>query len=150
MNNLTKEIVLHILNNFGITEQKSFNLLDLNNKANIIEFIDYNIDVYSISNFFQNTNINILGMNLSLDSKEYIVYFKVDGTPDYAIYYSENKSEIYCFMNHSWIECNTYMKAMVLAGIEQLKYINTNWKLYIDNQEELNKIKQLILLIDGE
>ncbi|CAB4197020.1 hypothetical protein UFOVP1290_540 [uncultured Caudovirales phage] len=156
--NLSKEIVKHIFANFGIIPS------DFVNQDNLLSLIskEYLLDD-TIS--FENENGNLLknkiwGCQLSTNLqelkilvgdlsqdiyvKEYCMIIQLKDSPVYALYYSysihdilDNESVIaFSLDKQKWIECETYLQATFLAGMQQVKDIGFAWNKCSDYKSQ--------------
>lgn len=138
MNNaLTEQIIKHLFTNLGIIN-KSQNVKSLIVKEYLLqdklvfEFDDntiINSNIWGCEiNIKEKKKLKILISDLSLDASfaEYCVIFHLDDCPTYGIVLMESPNQsftsIACTINGTeWHECNLYLQATFLAGMEKLR-----------------------------
>lgn len=155
MNNTLKEtIIKHILSNFGIIFSSFIDTKSLmSNEFLLSKKISYkNEDGKIIKNDVWGCQISSDQQELKIllsncgdkTTPEYCLLVQLKNAPAYGVYFiqsDENDSEamIACTINgKQWIECQTFLQATFLAGIEQIKDIGLSWNKCISYQEQYN------------
>lgn len=136
---LTEQIVKHIMSNLGIINSKYVNIDQskslMSNDFIINEKLSFKMDNGIINN-------NIWGCQLSIDNQElkillgdvsqfkeineYCVIIHLSNAPIYGLYLTldmqDSQALIACSLDGlKWIQCDTYLQASFLAGMEQIK-----------------------------
>lgn len=80
---------------------------------------------------------------------EYCLLVQLKDAPAYGVYFInsnvENSALISCSVNNSgWLDCNTYLQATFLAGMEQLKDINFTWNKCTNYSEQFKLLQSFI------
>lgn len=79
------------------------------------------------------------------DSPIYGVYLLVDEYEDD----SEDEALLACSINgKNWLECNTYLQATFLAGMEQIKDLGLKWSKCSDYLEQYKTMVSFIKFVD--
>lgn len=100
-----------------------------------------------------NQKIKILCGDCSQDdSKEYALLISVKDAPIYGLYSCFNTNRLIdqeamiavSTDGSSWLECNTFLQATFLAGMEQVKELGLSWDKCPDYKEEFNMLKSFI------
>lgn len=84
------------------------------------------------------------------DIFEYCLLVQLKNAPAYASYFVfgdqvDSEALLACNVNESgWLECNTYLQATFLAGMEQLKDINLTWSKCLNYDKQIDLIKSFI------
>jgi hypothetical protein len=163
---LSKEIVKHIFANFGIIPSNFINqdnLISLINKEYVLNDTISFEDEYGAllkrkiwgcqlsSNAQQ---LKVLVTDLSQDSyiKEYCMLIQLKDSPAYGLYYSYNINEVleddsfmaFSMDNQKWIECETYLQATFLAGMQQIKDIGFAWNKCSDYKDQYKSMINFI------
>lgn len=148
---LKNAICEHILSDFGINSNKNKIISDNYKSSAFIKFEDdgkvVKRNIYAIKSNVENRSIKVYIVDMSLEVKEYSLIIEVDDLPIYGInyyrnFYQDNYSDIFSKIATSldkktWIECNTFLQATFLAGMENIKNLNVSWeKLDITKNEE--------------
>jgi len=121
--------------------------LNLNDSVNNF----YN-KVWSCQSEISGKKIFLLVADCSLekDIKEYSLIVKLEDAPIYGCYLVLNENYnsdalIACTLDgKNWMECNTYLQATFLAGMEQIKELNSNWNKVINYEQEFNLLKSFL------
>jgi hypothetical protein len=160
---LTKSIIRHIYSSLLITESYFINYSENESIINNTYIIDRTLDLNDSETIFKNTvwgcqsdvsgkKISLLVGDCSLDKDvfEYCLIVKLEDAPSYGCYLVVNEEYdpealIACTLDgKNWMECNTYLQATFLAGMEQFKELNTKW-VKIDNYDnEFNLLKSFL------
>lgn len=156
---LMDNIVRHIMSNFLVIDS---NFVDskgtqslINDKFKLEEGISFSFD--------ENSKVaNVWGCQLSLDHKnmkillcdcsqddfiEYCLIVNLDDAPTYGIYLSlEDDSSLIgvSLTGNDWMDCNTYLQATFLAGMESIKELNLEWNKCKDYLDQYNLMKSFI------
>lgn len=96
--------------------------------------------------------IKILLADCSLEKEipEYALLVHLKDNPFYGVYLVcsnqiDTESLIGCSMDGtSWMECNTYLQATFLAGMEHIKDIGLAWNKCSGYKDELKSLKEFI------
>jgi hypothetical protein len=90
------------------------------------------------------------------DNKDYALLIQLKNCPAYGLYWTQDKRSkipgeplIACSVDTGWLECNTYLQAMFLAGIEQTKDIGLVWNKCQDYKKQLDLLKSFIQFHDA-
>lgn len=81
---------------------------------------------------------------------EYCLIVQLKNAPAYGVYlvYSDevaNEPLIACTLNgQDWLECQTYLQATFLAGMEQIRDIGLTWHKCNDYKEQFNMMMSFI------
>jgi hypothetical protein len=128
---------------------------------------DYNDGVLQQSEFknvwgcqmrAHNNTIKVLCGDCSVDSnKEYALIIHHEGSPIYGVYSAFNKdllidqeaSIAVSTDGEGWLECNTFLQATFLAGVEQIKELGLGWGKCEDYIKDFNALKSFIYYHDG-
>lgn len=156
---LTDCIVEHIFDNLGISLQRTASLRDL--AFQLQDTIQYQEDdeVYG-----ENAHATLYGAEFSIEkskfrmlladfnsnetNSEYALVVKLEGSPTYGCYlYVDNaigdpEDGFICFAAkpNTWVKASVAIQATFLAGMENLREINSSWikpKKYQDLLQEL-------------
>lgn len=160
---LTKNIIKHIYSSLLIIPS-DFIKVDKNNSLMDKEYlIEQTLNLNDTVNVFKNKvwgcQSDVSGKKMSLlvadcsvdqDIEEYCLVVKLEDSPSYGCYLVVNEDYnsdalIACTLDgKSWMECTTYLQATFLAGMEQLKEVNSPWSK-IDNFEvEFDLLKSFL------
>jgi len=135
---LTHEIAAYILEGFGINSNKKSIKTDEYKTSSVIKFeykdniIERNI--YSIKSIADDREIKIYFLDISSsDVEEYAFIIGIDKLPIYGIYFYEEGDDIRSSIctsadKQNWLECNIFLQATFLAGMESIKELNFVWK----------------------
>lgn len=134
--NLSKEIILKILNNFGVFSKKS-GIIDKQCKLPIQFIFEYDdsTEKYDIwagqLNINEKTVIKCLYSNFS--NENYIEHNLIIGSDtSYGLQLLENESSFKILQNNKWINANTIMQAKVLIGSELILSHGLLWEKLSD------------------
>lgn len=155
---LREAIVKHIFSNFLLIPS---NFIDFNKSKSLQnkEFLlpdiipfdneQNNNKIWACQTFIDHKEIKlILGdCSLNKDIPEYALIVQVKDSPIYGVYIVNNFYNkqilsdplIAVTLNgKDWLECQTYLQATFLAGMEQFKDLGFSWEKCIDYKKELN------------
>lgn len=127
---LLKQIIIHILNNFGLLNSNLKSLKEFKLDNDLFFDKENHFPLYGCKISDEQTSMNVLCSEL--DENEYCLLVEVPGNNIYAIYYS-NDEYLMNFYKGSWIECGTYLQAILLAGLEMSKNIGLPWVKFESN-----------------
>lgn len=139
---LLQEIIRHIFFNFAITSPELINFKKVKSlksseffleKKQIYDDNDNNLWGCQIS--YESNEFKILLMDCSQDKdiNEYALLISIKNSPTYGLYIIDSDQVddeplIACSINNKdWMECNTYLQATFLAGMEQIKDLGFDW-----------------------
>lgn len=164
MNNILRNtIVKHIFSNFGVIQSK---FIDSNKTKSLMS----NEFLLSKKISYKNTagNIvknNVWGCQITLDqkefkilladygqdsSKEYCLLVQLKNSPAYGLYILNDEilgdeTMIACTLDgKQWMECQTFLQATFLAGMEQIKDIGLSWSKCNSYREQFDLILSFI------
>lgn len=165
---LRAEIIRHVLANFGVIPS---DFVDLNKSNSLLnkEFLiseklsfedEDGLDIYNkiwgcqISADIQEIKVLLGDCTQEKDYPEYAMIVQLKNAPAYGLYLSfkesySDASSNYCFMAYSldsinWLECNTFLQATFLTGMEQLKEIGYSWNKITNYQSQYNSLLSFI------
>lgn len=161
---LRESIVKHIFSNFVIIPSNFVNFdksKSLQNKEfelpEIIPFEDNENDnkIWGCQTFIDQKELKlILGdCSANKDIPEYALIIQVKDSPTYGVYFVNNflnknlssESLIAVTLNgKDWLECQTYLQATFLAGMEQFKDLGFTWTKCFDYKKDLNTLFSFI------
>lgn len=145
---LTEQIIRHIFKNIGIQNSANENQinslireeflthksLELEEDGNVNKYPIYGCEI-TIPNGSE--KISIVLSDISNEIPEYLLLVRLNNAPPYAVHLAyadklgqreiSNPLIAYYFVSSKWAECNTYLQATFLAGMEQLKDIHIPW-----------------------
>lgn len=149
---LTDCIVEHIFDNLGISLQRTASLRDpVFQLKETIEYDDvYQAPLYGAEFTIEKSHFRMLLADFS-DSEtysEYAMVIKLTGSPTYGCYLfidgaiGTPEDGLICFAAkpNTWLKASISIQATFLAGMENLREVNTSWtkpKKYQDLLEEL-------------
>lgn len=167
---LLKEIVWHIYSNFLIVPS---DFIDPNSSLSLMDK-EYLLDkklvfqsdegaglsknVWGCQLVTGNQKIKILCGDCSQDdTKEYALLISVKDAPVYGVYSCFNQNRLVdqeamiavSTKDSGWLECNTFLQATFLAGMEQMKELGLSWDKCQDHKEEFNLLKSFISYHDS-
>ena len=165
---LTEQIAFHIFSKFGIMKAdfidntKTGSLTD--DYYLLPETISFKLDdgnlitnkVFGCQMTLSKTNeFKILLADCSKEKSilEYCLFVQPKNVPAYAIYaiLNSNNHEVLIGVSSSkdhWMPCNTYLQALFLAGMENIKDISLNWTTCISYTEEYKQMVSFIQFHD--
>lgn len=166
--NLTEEIVKHIMANFLIIPSEHINQetnQPLISKEYLLnEKLTFEVDDVKIINktygcqlAIGEQDIKILLGNCTVEKEvpEFCLIVQLKGAPFYGMYLCytdllEEKSDaeimLGCSLDgKSWMECNTYLQATFLAGMEQIKDTGLTWEKCIDYKDQQNALLSFLV-----
>lgn len=157
---LTSQIIKHIFAGLAIIPS---NFTDLNKTKSLKskefllkETIDFDTANESLKNHIWGCQLSVdkqeikilLGNCSSSDSEEYALLIQLKDSPSYGCYLMVNdlnKSLIACSIdNKKWLQCNTYLQATFLAGMENIKEIGLVWNKCINYTENYQSLQSFI------
>lgn len=165
---LLQEIVKHIISNLGVipsnfvNKDKTQSIMDKNFFVkDKISFQDENGEVYKNPMWSCEFNqadfsFKILLADCSEDKNipEFAAIIQPSGAPAYGLYYIytdlvnntiDNEAMLACLIGDSgWVQCDAFMQANFLSGMERLKLINAVWKKSENYQQEYNNLLSFI------
>jgi hypothetical protein len=160
---LLQEIIKHVMAGFGVLEANHINYdktKSLCDKqyltSNRIEFQDVqNIktgQVWACQFAADHQELKVLLGNCSQDSdiKEFAMLVQLKGAPCYGLFLVDGQnveSEPLIAVSldgKEWLECNTFLQASFLTGMEQVKDTGLSWDKCVSHQEEFEKLKSFI------
>ena len=149
---LAKQIVLHIFYSFSIVKSDFINSLSLINKDFLLkERLSFtenvNNKIFGIELNIEKQPIKVLLGDCSIDDKEYCLLVSLKDAPFYAIYfssYSDYYRISYSIDGLNWADCNTYLQATFLAGMEQIKDLGLKWNKCSDYDLLIKYMKSFI------
>jgi hypothetical protein len=123
--------------------------LDLNDSEKVF----YN-EIWGCESNVSGKQISLLVGNCSLEKEvdEYCLIVKLKDAPSYGCYLVLNENYnsdvlIACSLDgKNWMECNTYLQATFLAGMEQFKEINNKWIKLSNYENEFELLRSFLLL----
>lgn len=88
------------------------------------------------------------------DIPEYCLIVQMKNAPAYGLYFIYNDllnkripsdPLIACSINDKdWMECNTYLQATFLAGMEQIKELGLSWNKCVNYKSQIDLVKSMI------
>ena len=155
---LTEQIAFHIFAKFGIMnadfidKSKTGSLID--DHYLLPETISFKLDDGNlITNKVFGCQMTVSGSEFKIlladctkekDVPEFCLYSQLKGSPAFAIYLILNSNHEVLIGTSTdkdhWIPCNTYLQALFLAGMENVKDIALNWtacKSYADQYKQM-------------
>lgn len=162
---LTQNIIEHIYSSLLITHStfienvgvmsilsKDF-ILDKTLNLNDSEKV-FNNEIWGCQSNISGKQISLLVGNCSLeeDVNEYCLIVNLEDAPSYGCYLVLNENYnsdalIACSLDgKTWMECNTYLQATFLAGMEQFKELNNKWVKIYNYDKEFEMLKSFLLL----
>jgi hypothetical protein len=160
---LTKQIIRHIYASLKIIPSDFINYdnsksalskdfllketLDLNDSTDL-----YQNKIWGCTSSTGNKSLNLLVANCSIDKNilEYCLIFQLEDAPSYGLYLVSTEgynsdAMIACTLNGTnWMECNTYLQATFLAGMEQIKDSNLDWVKSTKPEDQINLLKSFL------
>ena len=169
---LLEQIVKHIFANLLVIESPYVNK-DLSKSLMTKEYLlndhlsfdcnDEDKDIVKQNNIWgcqistDNSEFKILLGDCSIDKyvSEYCLLVQLKDSPAYGVYITYTDSVftedfiteplIACTLNSTdWLECNTYLQATFLAGMEQIKELGLSWNKCSNYKDQLNMMKSFI------
>ena len=138
MNKLTNEIINHIFLKLGVINKDLGQIYSsisddrylLNRKITLVDDSEQEFDnnIWSSKlDISLEKDLRFLLADCSIGDSEYALLISLKDSPEYALYYSDDPSQclISCNLNGAWIEATMYMQASFLAGMEQMKDLNS-------------------------
>lgn len=169
--NLLEEIVKHILSNLGVIHSDFVDLEKSGSLNSNVYLLDKKISLEDDNKEIINRKIwgcEIVSEQKELkilltdcwqdkDINEYYVIVQLRDAPAYGLFYTnnpskyqENNSFIVCNVNNKgWMNCDTYLQATFLAGMEQLKNLGLLWGKCKNYDEQFNLLNSLISYHDS-
>lgn len=159
---LLKEIINHIYCNFLIVPSDFINTENTQSLFSENFILDEKIEISLDDKKFDknicgcqleiNSNkFKILGSNISVQKNihEISMLVSIDNLPSYGLYLSygdENEEPlIACTIDQKeWLNCNTYLQATFLAGMESIKDTGVSWNKCKDYKKEIVLFKSFI------
>ncbi len=163
---LCLEIIKHIFANFGVVPANFINhdnLVSLINKEYLLsETISLDDDnggvvkkkIWGCQLSASSQELKVILCDLSLDSniREYYMIIQLKNSPSYGLFYSYDLNDLmedygtisFSLDGEKWIECETYLQATFLAGMQQVKDIGFAWGKCSDYK---NQYKNMINFI---
>jgi hypothetical protein len=148
-NNLKKEIINHIFNQFGLfQENQIYNLKDnkfLLDKKIIFEDDDKKVfesKIYASSVEIDKSNIKVIVADTSYIEKEYSVILRMDNFYPCGMRLSKDEDDFGTIMfqiNNRWMQASTLLQSKILVGIESLSEIFLQWNK-LNNYNEMYNI----------
>jgi len=101
----------------------------------------------------ENQEVKILLGNCSQekDILEYALIVQLKDAPSYGMYLIHTRENIpsdpmlACSVNGTeWMECNTFLQASFLTGMEQIKEMGLGWNKCLSYEKEFNKLLSFI------
>ncbi len=143
---LLEEVVKHVFANFGVIPSYFVN----RNKSKTLIASEYLLpDKISFDLDDQVVRKNVWGCQISADTQElkvllsdcsqekgileFAMVVQLKGAPSYGLYIVcgdgiEPEPLLACSLNgKEWMECNTYLQATFLAGMEQVRDLGLHW-----------------------
>ncbi len=164
---LLEQIVRNILENFKVipsefvSDEKTKSLMT--NEFLLKDTLSFEVDGVNRTNkiwgcqiFYSESEFKILLGDCSQedDIPEFCLIFQLKGTPAYGVYLVYNDLVdkevpsdplIACSLNETdWLECNTYLQATFLAGMENLKELGLAWKKCTNYRTQFEMMKSFI------
>jgi hypothetical protein len=136
MNNfLKKQIILHVLNQFGIFRKNKNNWLDPFLQQKKLKF-EIEEDVYERSLWcgeinVDNSLIQFLLADISGETKEFVVILQLDSFPPYVMRLSEDAEDygsMYFEAEGAWINAPTLLQGKVLIALETIYENLLTWE----------------------
>jgi hypothetical protein len=168
MNKFLREtIVKHIFANFAIIPSSFVNL---NNSKSLMDkdfilqdkipFIDINNNlsknkVWGCQISSEQQEVKILLGDCSQDNiKEYALIIQLKNAPIYGVYLIcddvDSEALIACSLNgKEWLECQTYLQATFLAGMEQIKDVGLAWTKCSNYKDQFEMLLSFIKFHDS-
>ena len=159
---LTEHIVKHILSNFGAIES---NYVDFSSSKSLLssEYLlpdellfedenekQYKNKIYGCQLSTEQQELKILLSNCSQDEiLEFYLIIQLKNAPAYGLYLYDDgdnsESKISCKINNgAWMDCNMYLQATFLAGVEQLRDLGFGWNKCSNYKEQYNLLLSFI------
>jgi len=156
---LREEIVKHIFANLAIIPS---NFINLNKTKTIktkeflteekIPFVGDNgsiikNNIWACQSTVDGKEFKMLLGDCSADTTEYALLITMKDNPSYGIYYVPEYHEALIAVSldgKEWLECQTYLQATFLAGMEQTKEIGLVWNKSIVNKDNLSALLNFI------
>lgn len=162
-NRLLEEIVRHIMANFAVipndfidlnkTQSLKNNDFILNTKIKFDGEEELNIktgQVWGCQLSTDEQELKILLGNCSQDAiiSEYAMLIQLKGAPCYGLYLvisDDSEALIATSLNgKEWLQCNTFLQASFLTGMEQVKETGLSWGKCSSYREEYEKLVSFI------
>lgn len=155
---LLNEIIKHILSSFSIIpseyiDPKNQSLTDKEFLLNVnLKFEDSDVDnkVWGCQLSAESNELKVLLGDCTQDKedpKEYCLLVQLKNAPTYVLYFIEDTLQPMLACNiegFGWLECNTYLQATFLAGMEHLKGNNFLWSKCKDYQDQFKLMRSFI------
>lgn len=159
---LTEQIAIHILSELNIIPStfvdKSQNIRDylLSEKISFEDEDSKQIknNVYGVQCNIEQKDLKILVGNCSIEQNiiENAVIIQLQDSPTYGIYYSYSLTEVVdsevliavSVDGKSWINCNIYLQATLLAAMEHTKQIGCFWTKCNNYKAQFNLLTSFI------
>lgn len=164
MNDLTNQIVKHIFDNLGLTDNRQVSLLQfLTDKT--IQFSSDGKDeeisssqIWACQTVINNVRFRMMSTSFpDIEETETIFISKLDNCPTYgcSLITGSNPSflegHIGCKMNEeSWVPTTIFIQATFLAGMEQLKDISGSFAKCSDNTDLVDDLKSFIAFKENQ
>ncbi len=155
---LTLEIIKHVFANLAII---SSNFININKTKSLLnkDFLlpeklvfedengEINKNIYGCQFEVSHQDMKILLGDCSQEVPEFSLLVKLKDSPIYGLYLSLDDLNPFIGVSLNgtdWMECNTYLQATFLAGMEQIKELGLGWVKCTDYQESYSALKNFI------
>lgn len=150
---LRNEIVKHILSNLGINSQAK-SIIDkefiLKDKVN---FVDISFPIYGCKISASSQEVKILLVKCLEDLQEYYVLVQLADKIPFGLFFihehedNENSNIAYYSEFKNWVNCNTFLQASFLAGMEQIKDVGYSYNKLTNSELEYKSLISYIKYI---
>jgi len=163
---LTNQIIKHLLNNLGVTDKRSasilFDELVIDQKISYEhDDKDYTAKVWACQSSVSNVKITIAYTQFTFSAyeTESVLLVNMENCPLYGCYLSINDLDekrglsngniSFSVKDNIWLEATTFMQASFLAGMEQLKDLTVSFDKCKDTQKIFDALVSFIEYYDA-